>query len=371
LNRRYSIPLAVAALCLVMGALAVRHYLRRPKELLTFRGSDLAQFTALEPVDAHTHIFQIVPGFAGMLDRLHMHVLDILYVDGNNPYLKSMEPQRTNAFEFVAASAGHAWLCTTFDPFRYKSANFSQDAIAGINHDFAQGAVAAKVWKNVGMEIESAPGKYLMPDDPAFEPVYRDIADQGKTLVIHAADPDEAWGLHPPGSSSRYYEMNPQWDMAKKAGAPEKKSILQAADGVMDANPRLRVVGAHLGSDEDHLDDLATRLDRHPNFAVDTAARVSRLVYQPRETVRAFILKYQDRILYGTDMHVYAGAAAPSLLQSWERQYARDWQYFATGDEFEYLGHRVKGLNLPRGVLKKLYHDNAIRWIPDLERTHP
>jgi hypothetical protein len=40
-------------------------------------------------------------------------------------------------------------------------------------------------------------------------------------------------------------------------------------------------------------------------------------------------------------------------------------------DEFEYLGHRVKGLNLPLGVLKKLYHDNAIRWIPDLERTHP
>ena len=48
----------------------------------------------------------------------------------------------------------------------------------------------------------------------------------------------------------------------------------------------------------------------------------------------------------------------------WELQYTRDWRYFATDDSFEYLGHKVEGLNLPRSVLKKLYHDNAVHWIP-------
>jgi len=301
-----------------------------------------------------------------MLERLHMHVLDILYVDDNDSYLKAMEPERTDTRNFVVSSMGRAQLCTTFDPFQFNHGNFSREAIRGLNQDFARDAVAAKIWKNVGMEIVNASGKYVMPDDPMFEPIYRDIAAHSKTLIIHAAEPDEAWGLHPPGFVSKYYEMNPQWDMSKKPGAPEKQAILQARDHLLAMNPNLRVVGAHFGSMEDHLDDLAARLDLQPNFAVDTAARVRKLVFQPREKVRAFILKYQDRILYGTDLHIYAGTTDPSAVQSWEKQYARDWRYFATDDSFEYLGQRVEGLKLPRPVLKKLYHDNAVRWIPGI-----
>jgi hypothetical protein len=29
-------------------------------------------------------------------------------------------------------------------------------------------------------------------------------------------------------------------------------------------------------------------------------------------------------------------------------------------------GKQVHGLNLPRPVLQKIFHDNAIRWIPGL-----
>lgn len=62
-------------------------------------------------------------------------------------------------------------------------------------------------------------------------------------------------------------------------------------------NPDLRVVGAHLGSMENEVDEIEAHLQRYPNFAVDTAARVLSLVIQPRDKVRAFILKNQDRIL--------------------------------------------------------------------------
>ena len=47
---------------------------------------------------------------------------------------------------------------------------------------------------------------------------------------------------------------------------------------------------------------MARRFDRYPNFAVDTAARVPYFMMQPRDKVRAFLIKYQDRILYGTDL---------------------------------------------------------------------
>ena len=52
------------------------------------------------------------------------------------------------------------------------------------------------------------------------------------------------------------------------------------------------------------VDELAKRLDRYPNFAVDTAARIVHFQVQDQKKVRSFILKYQDRLLYGTDNEV-------------------------------------------------------------------
>jgi hypothetical protein len=355
----------VVALCVGIAGIIVGHHRSTRSQPYKLSSEQLAAFTSLEPIDVHTHVFQNNADLVRMLQRLHIHVLDILYVDNTNPYFKAIEPERTDARSFVASSMGTAQLCTSFEPF-FNQRNFSRKTFAGLNQDFATGAVAVKVWKNIGMEIVDTDGKYVMPDDLILEPIYKDIAAHQKTLIIHAAEPDEAWGLRPPGSSTKYYEANPQWDMSKKPSAPQKEVILKARDRVLAMNPNLRVVGAHFGSMEDHLDQVADHLDQYPNFAVDTAARVPRLVFQPRDRVREFILKYQDRILYGTDLHLYAGTSDPGAIESWERQYARDWRYFATDDKFEYLGHKVEGLNLPHSVLKKLYHDNAVRWIPGI-----
>jgi hypothetical protein len=361
----YAIGIGLFILCLALALIISRLTRKVHSQPPVLSGARLEEFTSLDPIDAHTHISQTDPAFFGMLERLHMHVLDILYVDDTDPYRTSLKPQKLYALRLVDSTVGHVQLCTTFDPYQFDKVNFSKDVIDALNQDFASGAVAVKIWKNIGMEIKNASGRYLMPDDPLFEPIYRDIAAHDKTLITHAADPDTAWGSqNPEGLSTPYYETHPQWDMSRKPGAPEKIAILEARDHLLAMNPGLRVVGAHFGSMEDHLDELASRLELYPNFAVDTAARVRRLIFQPRDKVRAFILKYQDRILYGTDLHFYSGTTNPSVSQAWEAQYALDWRYFATDDTFEYRGHRVEGLNLPRPVLQKLYHDNAVHWIP-------
>ena len=353
---------------LLVAALAfreLRHWRDARQRPFTLTGVVLRDFSSLEPIDAHVHVFQNTPGLVPLLQRLHMHVLDILYVDDQTPTLKDLGAERLQASAFIASSGGYAQLATTFDPFQFNAESSPQQTLDELNRDFRDGAVAAKIWKNIGMEIQDTSGRYVMPDDARLQPIYQDIADQDKTLIIHAGEPDEAWGLHPPGAVMSYYQTHPQWDMSKKPAAPAKEAILEARDHVISGNPHLRVIGAHLGSMEDHLDKVAERLDRYPNFAVDTAARVGRLTFQPRDTVRAFFLKYQDRLLYGTDLHIYT-AADLSSLAGWEKQYALDWRYFATGDTFEYHGHTAKGLKLPPSVLKKLYHDNAVRWIPGI-----
>ena len=332
-------------------------------------GSQLKEFTSLEPIDTHTHIAQDAPAFLAMLERLHMHVLDILVLDHTDPYLKSMEPQKQNNINFVASSKGHASFCTTFDPFQFNNPDFPQSAIQALDQDFSRGAVAVKIWKNVGMQLKDASGHYVLPDDPRLEPIYQDIAAHHKTLIAHLAEPNDAWGTaDSTGLDASYYTAHPQWNMSMHPGAPSKQQILQARDHILQLNPNLRVVGAHLGSMEDDVNQIATRFQKYPNFAVDTAARMPHLMIQPRSQVRAFILKYQDRIVYGTDLEFFPGKNADQTVKSWNEHYAFDWRYFATDDIFEYRGRRVEGLNLPRSVLRKLYHDNAVRWIPGISQ---
>jgi predicted TIM-barrel fold metal-dependent hydrolase len=153
--------------------------------------------------------------------------------------------------------------------------------------------------------------------------------------------------------------------MFGKPGAPVKDSVLAARDRVLARYAKLRVVGCHLGSDEDDLKRLARRLDLYPNFAVDTAARVRYFARADRDQVREFLTRYQDRILYATDFSL-RDADPAAAAQSLQTTHDRDWAFFAGGDVMEYAGHRTRGLELPPQVLRKIFRENALRWLPGL-----
>jgi len=324
-------------------------------------------FAAIHPIDVHVHVFKTDPAFQAMLERSNLKVMNILVMDDTLPYRKELEPQIKDALALMHSSRGHVAFCTTFDPYRFNDPSFDSNSIKQINRDFAGGAIAVKIWKNIGMEIKNADGKFIMADDPKFEPIYKDIAQHGKTLMSHQAEPDVAWGPPDPSDPSwSYYQENPQWFLYNKPGFPSKQEILNARDHVLAENPKLRMVGVHLGSMEKNLDNIANHFDRYPNFAVDMAARMEYLMMAPPEKVRAFLIKYQDRVLYGTDLDLLASADAQESVKEWESTYARDWKFLATDETFQSEGRTVHGLKLPQPVLKKIFHDNAIHWIPGL-----
>src|SRR5437016_9818123 len=132
---------------------------------------ELYALAALEPIDTHTHVAKGDPSFYAMLDRLHMHILDILLVDDQESYRKDLSAQRQDADVVLQASHGHAALCTSFDPFQFNNADFAASAIRGLNQDFDNGAVAVKIWKNIGMELKDKNGRYVLADNPAFAPI--------------------------------------------------------------------------------------------------------------------------------------------------------------------------------------------------------
>lgn len=324
----------------------------------------LRAFAAIEPIDTHVHVFRSDPDFTAMLNRLHLHVLDITVADSQGIY-GDLNKEIASAKSFVESSQSHATLCVTFSPFEFQERDFGSKTIAQLRKEFAEGAVAVKIWKNIGMELKTRDGRYVMPDDPAFQPIYQAIAAANKTMVAHVAEPTSSWKpLDPDNPDYEYYKENPEWHMYLHPDHPKKEVIIAARDHLLAENPKLRVVGAHLGSMETDVDEIAKRFDRYPNFAVDTAARMEYLMIQPREKVRNFLIKYQDRVLYGTDLEFLTNETTVDAIKDWEETHARDWKFLATDQMLPYRGRQIQGLKLPEPVLRNIFHDNAIRWIP-------
>jgi predicted TIM-barrel fold metal-dependent hydrolase len=226
------------------------------------------------------------------------------------------------------------------------------------------------------LELRKPDGSFLMPDDPLLDPVYAHLATRGKPLLAHLAEPLDAWlPLDPDRVHYNYYSRNPQWHLYGKPEFPSHEALMDARDHIVEKHPTLTVIGAHLGSMEHDVDEIARRLDRYPNFHVEVSARTRNLTRQPADKVRAFFLTYQDRILYGVDRgwRPYRTPETPptdeqreAFVTGLEAQYRLDYEYYAGTGTMRYGDRDVQALGLPRAVLDKLYHGNARRLIPGL-----
>jgi len=360
--------LTVVLICLAVGLFATASgpfFPRIEKEPST---PDLKSFSALAPIDAHAHVFKNDPAFAVMLERLNLRILDVCVVDKHDRGFEQAGPQNQTAREIMHTTHGRSAWCSTFDPQDFESPDFASRSNKLLNDTFAQGAVAVKIYKNIGMELKKHDGSYLMPDDPVFDPIFADIAAHHRTVLAHIAEPISSWRpLDPANPDYSYYRDNSEWFMYLHPERPSKETILAARDRMLANNPKLRVVGCHLGSMELDVDEIARHFERYPNFAVDTAARVIYLMMQPPEKVRAFLIKYPDRVLYGTDLEWMPWSDTPGALSHWQQEYLRDWKYFATDEWVEHEGKKYRGLKLPEAVLRKVYHDNAVHWIDGID----
>ena len=164
-------------------------------------------------------------------------------------------------------------------------------------------------------------------------------------------------------SEAGYLKSHPEWHMYGKP-VPSKNNILDARDRVIARYPKLRVIGCHLGSNEEDLPRLAKRLDTYPNFVVDVASRVRYLMAAEREAARQFVLKYQDRMLYATDFTLGNGDDARAAV-SFQATHDREWNFFATGDPVRYREREVQGL-VPESGLRKIFRENAVRTLPGI-----
>lgn len=328
-------------------------------------------FDDILKIDVHSHNFEDMALLNDMLGRVNVQAVNVS-VPGTDGHLETMH---RIARDLAQAHPGRHFWASTFDLRNRHAPGWAEDTKSALDQTFADGAVMVKIWKEVGIDLKRPDGSFMLPDDEVLDPVYAYLAARGKPLHAHLAEPLDAWRpLDPDSVHYSYYSKNPEWHLYGKPGYPSHEEIIAARDRILEKHPSLVVIGAHLGSLEHDVDEVAARLDRYPNFYVEVAARTRDLTYQPTEKVRQFFLKYQDRILYGVDRTwmPYARETPPTdeqreaFVQDLEAQYRLDYAYYAGTGTVDYRGREVQGLGLPADVLARFYHGNAQRVIPGL-----
>jgi predicted TIM-barrel fold metal-dependent hydrolase len=125
---------------------------------------------------------------------------------------------------------------------------------------------------------------------------------------------------------------------------------------VIERHPDVTFVGAHLASSGEDLARLAAWLDKYPNLYTDVDARISELGRQPY-TARAFLIKYQDRVMFGTDYLPNA-----EKYRVYYRFLESDDEYWPEDPNNHDNGFwRLYGVFLPKDALRKIYFENAER----------
>ena len=175
--------------------------------------------------------------------------------------------------------------CMVHDPARVASGN-GEYLVEQIEQLHAQQYDGFKM-----LEGKPATRRSWMPrglDHKYFVPFWEKLADLDAPITCHVSDPIDMWSDNP-GS---YRDLETQEEFTRQALA------------VLERHPKLRINFPHFFYLGPQLNRLAEILDRFPGVMVDLAMGTEFLYYLSDDPDRAreFFIKYQKRILYGTDI---------------------------------------------------------------------
>jgi len=240
------------------------------------------------------------------------------------------------------------------------------EAIAQAHKDGARGL---KILKTLGLYLREGvtQGKLVRIDDPRFDPMWDACAQMQLPVAIHVSDP-VAFFRPTDRFNERYEELKNHPDWSFYGGDfPSNAELLEARNRVFARHPRTRFLALHMGNFAENLSNVSAALDRYPNMTVDIAARIGELGRQPRRA-RAFFERYQDRVLFGTDATAHGNDFPQQVFG--DALYEIYFRFLETEDEyFDYAPAKVPpqgrwkiyGVNLPDGILRKVYNENARR----------
>ena len=278
----------------------------------------------------------------------------------------------------AALKAGEAYrdrvaTFITFSPDGINEPGWSQRFAAEMERAFKSGVLGMKVHKTLGQSVRNPDGSFIQVDDPRLDPIWEMAARYAKPIMIHMSD--SIGRFYPIGPKNERYEAG-LWrrpgDISENLyrDGPRPDVIEKARENMHKKHPKTHFVNAHMAMLYYDPQKLAAFLDTYPNADVEISATLQDLGRAPR-LWREFLIKYQDRVLMGSDGNPSRGA---------DEFWIPHWRYLETYDEYFYHpaqirtpggspGHgrwNISGIGLPDPVLRKIYYQNALRHLPSL-----
>jgi predicted TIM-barrel fold metal-dependent hydrolase len=299
-----------------------------------------------------------VQNVVGAMDALNLRVMVVT----GNPGRISREQMRQDLDVLRESPYKNRFAVFANIDFRNVGPGFGQKAAALLEEDVKAGATGlGEIMKDFGLTARKADGSRLTLDDPELDPIWMTAARLNIPVMMHVGDPASFWKPFD-YSNERWLEMAL---FPNRRCPPERcppfETLMAERDRLFKKHPKTKFVAAHFGWHANDLGRVARMFDAMPNVYVETGAVLYELGRQPR-AAHDFIVKYQDRVLFGKD------SFAPD-------EYPYFWRTFETADEyFDYYRDyhafwKLYGIALPDAVLKKLYFQNALQIIPGLSRT--
>src|SRR5690554_226577 len=234
--------------------------------------------------------------------------------------------------------------------------DFGKKEAEKLEHAVELGCRGLKIYKSLGQNLKDKSGKLIPVDDPRIDPIWAKCGELGIPALMHISDP-KAFFTPIDRFNERYDELGerPHWGFHGDE-FPEKEELLNQRNRVIGRHPDTTFIATHMANLPEELGRVAMWLEEYPNMYVDINARISELGRQPY-TARRFMIKYQDRILFGTDTEPNVEA-----YRVYYRFLETDDEYINADPSHHRQGRwRIYGVFLPDEVLEKIYNKNALR----------
>ena len=324
-------------------------------------------FYEVKKIDVHAH--QMTTR-TELVDQARADHFVLLSLNTEVPGYPPIDSQQYVVLQLRHQYPNDIYDITTFETATMDQPGWSDRQIAYLKKSFDSGAVGIKVWKNIGMSLRDKNGRFIMIDDSVFDPIFNYLEKNDIPVIGHIGEPKNCWlplDSMTTNNDRSYFTAHPQYHMFLHPEYPSYDAIIRSRDHLLEKHPNMRFTGAHLGSLEWDVDEIAKRLDRFPHMCVDPAERLGQLEYQSIkdwQKVHDFFVKYQDRIMYGTDLEDNASDVPDRVAAHAHELWLRDWQYFTSGDSLSspFVNQKFKGLHLPKEVIDKIYYQNAEKW---------
>lgn len=268
---------------------------------------------------------------------------------------------RTMLQEFDKYAKGKFMVFTNLNFAGIGQADWSRLAVKELEEDVAAGANGLKIYKSLGFSVKDHLGNRVPVDHPQLDPVWAKAGELGIPVIIHSADPKQFWDPMD-ANNERWLELKLNPNRKRSATDPVPfEQIIAEQHRIFAKHPATTFINAHMGWMANDLDAAGEHLDLYPNVNFGIGAVIAEFGRQPRRA-KAFFLQYQDRILFGKD------AYNKEEFYTYFRVLETEDEYFPYYKKY-HAYWKMYGLGLPDEVLKKVYYKNALRIVPNMDKS--